>query len=168
VQELEGELAKDREEKAFLESQLVQNKVRYAEALQRADSLEALIRYYEDRLGTFDPNFEPADLSTIGQWGRSLPKESDSEVASNASEQVVEEQEDAQTKKKGLGLKGGLRKVGRFLRRASAAKEPNQRPQEDATEVQSEGVASDADASPPTDASPAEPVPRWKLRATAD
>lgn len=80
----EAELKKIREEKAELEAQLVRVKVRSAETLQKVDSMEYLIEYYEDQLRALNPAFEPADLSTIGQWMKPSRLD-DCEVESNCS-----------------------------------------------------------------------------------
>mmetsp|Transcript_84199 Transcript_84199/g.234839 ORF Transcript_84199/g.234839 Transcript_84199/m.234839 type:complete len:373 (+) Transcript_84199:110-1228(+) len=118
---LEDELRRERDEKAELEAKLVKTKVRYAEALQRVDSLEVMIEYYEDQLRAANPAFEPVDLSTLGQW---VPRPADLELESNnsgATEQpspaVAEQPPTEEHRKsvdegqKGFSLKDGIHKI---------------------------------------------------------
>eukprot|EP00928_Gymnodinium_smaydae_P032170 TRINITY_DN2336_c1_g1_i1.p1 TRINITY_DN2336_c1_g1~~TRINITY_DN2336_c1_g1_i1.p1 ORF type:complete len:280 (+),score=82.95 TRINITY_DN2336_c1_g1_i1:50-841(+) len=67
---LEAELRREREEKSELESQLVRTKVRFAEAMELADGMEATIVHYEEQLRALDPSFEPKGRITLGQWRR--------------------------------------------------------------------------------------------------
>eukprot|EP00418_Pyrodinium_bahamense_P066390 CAMPEP_0179078176 /NCGR_PEP_ID=MMETSP0796-20121207/34991_1 /TAXON_ID=73915 /ORGANISM="Pyrodinium bahamense, Strain pbaha01" /LENGTH=379 /DNA_ID=CAMNT_0020775471 /DNA_START=32 /DNA_END=1169 /DNA_ORIENTATION=- len=83
---LERELQRERVEKADLEAQLVRVKVRYAESLQRADSLQYLAEYYEGQLRALSPGFEPADLSAVGHLMRPASQALDAvELESDAS-----------------------------------------------------------------------------------
>jgi len=89
TQGLEVELQRTRDEKTSIESQLVHAKVRAADTLQRVDSMSVVIEYYEDQLKALNPNFEPVELETMGQFvkplaGRSADREA---VVASTSEE---------------------------------------------------------------------------------
>lgn len=110
---MEIEVQSEREKNRVLEEQLVRTKVRYAETLQKADSMEYLIEHYEGQLRAWNPSFEPTDLATCGQWLRPSQGLDNSELNSNASEDKNEHQE--------AGLSGGednpkSNKGGKFVK----------------------------------------------------
>mmetsp|Transcript_3815 Transcript_3815/g.12158 ORF Transcript_3815/g.12158 Transcript_3815/m.12158 type:complete len:377 (+) Transcript_3815:102-1232(+) len=117
---LEAELRREREEKANLEAQLVRTKVRYAETLQRADSLQYLIDYYEDQLRALNPDFEPTDLATVGHLLRPSPTLDASELESDASGAIDQPSTISEEKHRSSGrrsLKVGISKVKQIFNR---------------------------------------------------
>lgn len=158
---LEEELQHERQEKDSLEEKLVLTKVRHVEALQRADSMEVLISYYEDQLKALDPQFERKDLSTLGMW---LPSRTtdESEVESNASmsEQAPETpaaDEESGARKKKRGLKS---KIGRFWRKLKEDHETRE-----ASPRHSDTPAVDDEDDSPTPREGDGPPKRWMLRS---
>ncbi|CAJ1327791.1 unnamed protein product [Effrenium voratum] len=102
---LELELQRERGEKAELEKQLVRTKVRFAEALQSQDTLEAILDYYEGQLKLLSPGFEPQDRDSLGTWLRPLRQSCDSsEVESLASGTTSDQQTVTDEKKGGRNL----------------------------------------------------------------
>lgn len=82
---LESQLEREREEKSDLESEFVRVKVRYAETLEKADSMEVVIQYYEDQLRTLNPTFEPVNYRAFGQFLQPARSFDAFEVESNPS-----------------------------------------------------------------------------------
>lgn len=89
-----------REERADLEQQLVRVKIRSVESLQKADSQEMLIEYYEDQLRALNPHFEPVAPETIGQWIRNRLDGCDAE--SNGSREEHKEERSAKNIARGF------------------------------------------------------------------
>lgn len=164
---LEDELHEEQEAKASLEENLVRTKIKHCEALQRADSMEVLIKFYEDQLAAANPHFQRQDLNALGQWMPNKRSQNDSadEVESNASE--VEEQAG---KKKGVAaVKEGFSKMRGFFRKAKASKNELPAP-EDGAEVTPRNSAvedspSAGDEEDSTPAAPAGAKPRWMMRS---
>lgn len=138
---LEAELDRERGEKADMEAQLVKTKVRYAEALQRADSMEVVIHKYEGQLKALNPSFEPVDLSTLCRW---MPPSRSSaealEVDSNSSFTTEQPSEISERSKKTRLFKGavkGVLKMKSAITRRSKHKEEHPCEHQDGTGSQS-------------------------------
>lgn len=137
AESLERELNTERAQKTELEEQLVKVKVRYAEALQRADTLEAALEHYEGQLKSYNPSFEPLDLASFGRRLRTQESESetenDSEVVPPVADAPVIRLSVELKKGFGSGFKSGFRKM---FGGASASK--NRKEREDIDEKERE------------------------------
>lgn len=109
AQTLEAELERSRGEKKLLEEQLVVVKVRAVDTMQKVDSMECLIEYYEDRLRALDPRFEPVDIASVGQWMK--PSRQDCDADSNGSGTNEQESVISQEKPRAQQIAKGFSKM---------------------------------------------------------
>merc|ERR1719203_459993 len=77
--------------------------------MQKVDSMECLIEYYEDQLRALDPKFEPVDLASIGQWMK--PCRQDCDMESNYSGTNEQESVISQEKPKAQQIAKGISKM---------------------------------------------------------
>lgn len=113
---LDAELQSLRSEKKSLEEQLVDVKVRAVDSMQKVDSMECLIEYYEDQLRAMDPKFEPVDIASVGQWMKPSRQDGDGDSLSSGTEeqQSVVSQEKPRAQQIARGFKTFLKKGGIF------------------------------------------------------
>lgn len=115
---LKDELQQEREEKEKIEGTLVRLKFRHVEALQRIDSMEVLIKHYEDKLSEFNPNFERIDLSTLSARTRLHDSPAhDTGAESDASGRSDHEEDTQKHLKRGVSFRQAVSKVKDFLRK---------------------------------------------------
>lgn len=116
AESLDAELHSLRSQKKSLEDQLVGVKVRAVDSMQKVDSMECLIEYYEDQLRAMDPKFEPVDIASVGQWMKPSRQDCDGDSVSSGTEeqQSVVSQEKPRAQQIARGLKTMLKKGGIF------------------------------------------------------
>lgn len=109
LEQLETELQRSHGEKKELEEQLVVVKVRAVETMQKVDSMECLIEYYEDQLRALDPKFEPVDIASVGQWMK--PSRQDGDADSGTEQEQEQESVMSQEKPKAQQIAKGISKM---------------------------------------------------------
>lgn len=62
------EKARECEERKVLEEKFVSFKAQYGKILDRADSAELVLRFYEEQLRNLNPSFKPIDLERFQGW----------------------------------------------------------------------------------------------------
>jgi len=107
-------------ERSALEKQLVNSKIRCAQAVERAEGLEALVEHYQSQLKALNPAFAPADLKALERSKQKLPKQklsSRTKIHSNVEDKGKPEKERSEKPRSG---KHSIKKwAGRMFRKGS-------------------------------------------------